>query len=646
MTPAAKRALFWSATLLSPVAALVCVELLLRLTGLFAPEPLFLDVPESHGAVRKFNPWVSRRYFDSTQASLPALAPELFTVIKPASTFRVLCLGESTTAGFPFEANVPFPAQLREILARAYPRRRVEVLNAGISAVSSFVVVDLLPDLLEEIRPDVVVVYLGHNEFYGVFGSASTLFPARKRLLVSAMLRLEHLHTVQMLKRLVQAFTPRPAPAAGDRSLMQAVVGNQDVVYHSPEYRNTMESFRANLESIAALCSDRGIPVVLGSLVSNWADQPPFQSARPNTADSARLAASLAAGSALLAAGDPPGAEARFREALAADSSNADAWFGAGRARLALHDSAGALAWLLGAKDRDAMRFRATEEANDIIRETAEKRGLRFIDLVKAFQDASPGRLIGNSLMCDHLHPSPRGYALMARAFYQGIASLPPLPPADQAFVPPDSPCGVTDLDWEIGLVKIFPMIHTWPFKQVRVTRADFRPHGDTAATRIAASYLRDQFAWTRAHDMLAHLYLERGSLEAARNEYRAVAVYLPDDPWPYQQLARLSEMESDWPARSAALREALARSSAKGLIAYQLALSEWKQGHLDKAMTAMDFAAGAPELKPEERENARFYLAGFLSDVGNRARARELLLAILKENRLVRPRTTVPHPA
>jgi len=629
MSPRAKRIVFWIATLMLPVAILVAAELLLRATDTCAPEPLFTEVPGSQGALLKFNPWATRLYFDSTQCALPNLTPELFARDKPDNTFRILCLGESTTAGFPFQSQVPFPPQLREILAHAYPHKRIEVLNAGISAISSYVVLDMLPELLGTTKPDLVVVYMGHNEFYGIYGSGSTLFPGEKRTLVALMLRLQHLHLAQMVKRVLNLFRSHPGSQAADRTLMQSVVGNQDIALGSPQYRHTMEAFRANLQAIVDLCKDKGVPILLSNLVSNYKDHPPFHSlsADASTDDFLR------AGDTLLANRHYADAEAKFQAAWRADSGSADAWFGIARARLAEGDSAGAFQWYAGAKDRDAMRFRATEEANGIIADVASRSHAGFVDMMRVFRNASPAGIIGGTLMVDHLHPNPQGYFLMAEAFYRGVLSLGALPPPDSSYIVPASPYGVTDLDWEMGLLKIFPMLHEWPFRQARVTRSDYHPHGDTAATRIALQYIREGFAWARAHDMMAHVYLDRKDFERAKLEYLAVAVYQPEDPWPYQQIATVFELQGDWPRRSAALREALMRSPIKGMLAYQLALSEEKQGHLKQAIVAMEFASGAPDLKREERENARFYLAGFLSDSGQHEQAKEVLLAILSEN-------------
>lgn len=636
MRPSLKRAIFWCATVLLPFALLGCVELFFRAAGLFSPEPLFLAVDGSRGAVLKFNPVVTRRYFDTSAVALPTLTPETFTVVKSPRTFRVLCLGESTTAGFPFESQVPFPAQLREILARAYPRLRIEVLNAGMSAISSYVVLDILPDLLSVTRPDVVVAYLGHNEFYGVYGSGSTLFPGKQHFFVVSMLRLQRFHVVQMLKRIVQALKPHAQSRAEGRSLMQGVVGDQEIALGSPEYTSTMEAFRANLASIAEVCRDRGVPVVIGNLVSNERDQPPFRSLqRPSGGESAtaRTAALLRAGDSLLALGDAPGAGLSFLEALRADSGDADAWFGAGRSLMAEGDTSGALQRFLGARDRDAMRFRASGEASEIIKLTAGRTGMVFVDVAGEIRRASPGGIIGNTLLCDHLHPNPQGYYLMAAALYRGVVSAGVLPAPDSSYHPPDSPYGVTDLDWEIGLLKIFPMLHEWPFRSDPIGQGDYRPHGDTAATSVALQYYREKFAWVRAHDRMAHIYVGKGDLERARREYAAVAVYQPDDPWPHQQIANLYGMEGNWKLRSAALQEALVRSPVKGMIAYQLAMSEWKQGHLARALEGMEFASGAPDLKPGERQNARFYLAGFLSDSGRKEEAIRTLRAILADD-------------
>jgi tetratricopeptide (TPR) repeat protein len=131
---------------------------------------------------------------------------------------------------------------------------------------------------------------------------------------------------------------------------------------------------------------------------------------------------------------------------------------------------------------------------------------------------------------------------------------------------------------------------------------------------------------------MMAREFLERNEPERAVREYVAVATYQPDDPWPHQQMAAIYEGMQNWQLRSAALQEALLRSPVKGMIAYQLALSEWRQGRLQSAIEGMEYAAGAPDLGRAEQLNARFHLAGFHADNGHPEITVRILRSILAE--------------
>ena len=56
------------------------------------------------------------------------------------------------------------------MLADAWPEREVEVVNLGITSIASFAVAQVVEDALV-LSPDLVVVYTGHNEFYGLYGT-------------------------------------------------------------------------------------------------------------------------------------------------------------------------------------------------------------------------------------------------------------------------------------------------------------------------------------------------------------------------------------------------------------------------------------------------------------------------------------------
>jgi lysophospholipase L1-like esterase len=83
--------------------------------------------------------------------------------------FRVLCIGESTTVGYPLPRSSPdtYPSMLQRRLEASFPGLDFAVVNRGLNAATSSTVVQRLPEWLERHRPHVVVAMLGANDgFY------------------------------------------------------------------------------------------------------------------------------------------------------------------------------------------------------------------------------------------------------------------------------------------------------------------------------------------------------------------------------------------------------------------------------------------------------------------------------------------------
>jgi hypothetical protein len=196
----------------------------------------------------------------------------------------------------------------------------------------------------------------------------------------------------------------------------------------------------------------RKIPVLLGTLVSNDCDLPPFRGVPDSThVDRSAVQRELEQGMGFLAEGRAADARAAYHSALQKDSGNAGAWYGYACAQLQSGDTAGARHSYEGARDRDVIRFRAPSDFNAVIRSVGHSPGAALVDVESLFVSRSPRRIIGNELLCDHLHPNPDGYFLMANGFFQAICELGILPGPDTGFVLPAAPYGVTALDWEIG---------------------------------------------------------------------------------------------------------------------------------------------------------------------------------------------------
>ena len=81
--------------------------------------------------------------------------------------YRIVCLGESTTFGATLETNdVPWPRLLeRAIQERLKPKRRVEVINAGVPGYHLLNNLELLRRDILPLKPDMIVSYHGFNGF-------------------------------------------------------------------------------------------------------------------------------------------------------------------------------------------------------------------------------------------------------------------------------------------------------------------------------------------------------------------------------------------------------------------------------------------------------------------------------------------------
>lgn len=71
--------------------------------------------------------------------------------LKQKGRYRILCLGESTTAG----GKESYPGQLEEILNQQNTRMQFSVINKGMSGLTTGVIVAQLEDNLDKYTPPI-----------------------------------------------------------------------------------------------------------------------------------------------------------------------------------------------------------------------------------------------------------------------------------------------------------------------------------------------------------------------------------------------------------------------------------------------------------------------------------------------------------
>jgi len=119
--------------------------------------------------------------------------------------YRVLCIGESTTA---LGGEDAYPHQLERILNEQAGRHLVSVVNRGVPAINTDRILAMIPALLGQYRPDVVVAMMGINDL-DVPGGA----PAEDGVLRRALSSLRIAKVVRYAGALWDA-RRREAPAA------------------------------------------------------------------------------------------------------------------------------------------------------------------------------------------------------------------------------------------------------------------------------------------------------------------------------------------------------------------------------------------------------------------------------------------------
>ena len=524
------------ATVLVPAIFFVLLELALRAGGYGVNTDLVLELKDDPAHTCYLNPDSPQRYFSPALRSIqPSVGFRTFTREKQPGALRIFVLGESTVAGFPFHVNGSFAGFLEDDLRAAYPNRSIEVINCGMTAICSYSVLDFAKQLVRY-DPDVFLVYLGHNEFYGALGAGSTSAASITRGVTLFRMSLAKLRTYQLLSnsifKLRTAFAKKKAP--GGRSLMASMIREKTIRMDDPIHKMAEATFRANLDAILDVAEEHHVRVVLSTMASNLRDLPPFDSAHKDGIDDIvrqRIDAEIQAGGLdhleKAVAMDTTYAAAHYALARTLDpeTTNGDTSAGA---------DASSRREYIAARDHDVVHFRACTRFNDIIRDVAAAHETPLVDMDAVFAAASPRDTPGLNLFLEHLHPNLHGAMLMAGAFRDAMRHAHMIPPSNgvqRSYEQTLHDAAITSLDLELAHQRIDAMTGQWPFpKNCSGFAAEFPP-APAHVAHFAEQVLHKTMGLDAAHEALGHEYLAANNLEPALDEFRALAKIYPVSP-------------------------------------------------------------------------------------------------------------------
>jgi lysophospholipase L1-like esterase len=478
--------LFAALAMALPLVLLVLAEVVLSRFGVAETErKVFIGVDQG-GEYLALNPSYVARYF---RDFVPGVAFTPFRAQKTDDTFRVFVLGGSTSAGFPYRFYNGFAGRLADELRAARFPQKIEVVNLGMSAVNSYTVLDLGREALKW-QPDALVVYAGHNEYYGAFGTGSTESGlGGSRWLKLAVIRLRRTVFFTLTESLFGLKTGTGSRVSEtERTLMARVVRDSDIEWGGDVFGSGVAQFESNMTALLKASAEAGVPILVGTLVSNLADQAPLS--------------------------DKAEANAAFQEGLSSRRSG---------------DNEGAHAAFVRARQLDGIRFRAPTELNDWLRGNVRALGGGLVDLVPVFVSESLQGLEGMGLFADHLHPNAKGHQLMATSFRRALV------PGDPVIsVRPDSSLDM--LDASHSRLLLLRLLGDYPFRKdadLEEVNAEYtqllrEAKGGSMSDSIAVGILTGQIDYPAAQLKVSQLLLAAGDTLAALRSYRALLEWQP----------------------------------------------------------------------------------------------------------------------
>ena len=423
LSPARKR-VFWAILIFSVfLLPLLAWEAALRVIGAGVSDDPYLQLGPTYPFFVKRN-IDGRQYYRVANRRLYRERNTAFPVEKDPGTFRVFCVGESASAGWPHPSHEIYSAYLEEALARAYPQHKIEVINVSAHSFPAYRVRQVLEKVVE-LEPDLIVIWSGNNEFlerriYSASGGQGRwLDPFIEVANRSVLFR-----TLRVNPLVREWFPENTTPPEDDPYLWWSLLEKLPLALrtNSEQFERVKQHYAFSIESMVKAARAERVPVILITVPVNLRDWRPNASYQIQGDDLARWQEHYARGRADLLRSDLDSAISELEVAKSLAPLHAETYFELARALEAKGRFAEALENFSRARDLDYNPSRAISDFNAIVRGIASRYDdAELVDADAAFRSASAPRAPGFDLFLDYVHPTKQGNLLMARIIFDTI---------------------------------------------------------------------------------------------------------------------------------------------------------------------------------------------------------------------------------
>lgn len=546
MTQIKKRQVaFMAIAIIIPFVVLISLEFLLGVFHYGYDTRLFIEDSTKPGIINT-NTHISKLFFSNNKDARLGIQHS-FKKVKSPETFRIFVLGESSAFGYPYTQRASFARMLEYRLANTFKNRNIEMINLSITAINSIAFLNFTNEIIE-MEPDAILIYAGHNEYYGAMGVGSSHRIGSNRNIINSIISLRKFKVVQLafdFSGFIRSLFAKNGQKEG-KGFMHRMSGEQEVPYGSPLFRKGIDQFEGNMDGLLSLFDKHQIPVFYSNLVSNERGQKPFISIL-NVADTTSFFKEFRKGFQAFNSGAYDEAETSFLNAGQIDSTYAMNNFLLGEIAYLKGNFEQACRYFKQAKDFDALRFRAPEAINRKIKELSLKYGhIHFVDAKKEFTEQSPSGILDNHLFTDHLHPNLFGYFLLSEAFYKSIIESGIAGKNTNSVSATDSwnEMPVTTVDSIYGDWMAMVMKEQWPFYE----KADFDPDKNLSyPEKLTLQIFNNQISMDMAMDSLFAFYSKEGDILQSLKVIKSMGLDHPEN-WRYPaETANLYSMLPDF---------------------------------------------------------------------------------------------------
>jgi tetratricopeptide (TPR) repeat protein len=329
--------------------------------------------------------------------SLPQTLPE-----PPPGELHVAFVGESTMAGFPY-MKFGIPKVVGWQLEQMYPGHKVVLDDLSAVGLNLHAALDRLNKLT--VRPQLLLLYSGHNEFfYDVEELATDVDLPWERF--DWLFEWSPLFRV-LDRRISRHLGVHALESQGTRTLVDRPIA-------SPEARERrLARFGAQLEQLAQWCEEHEIAGIWFEPAGSESDYAPNRSCLDHAAtdsERAEIESIERDGRALEEAGGWKEASVKFRAAVDLYPDFAEFHFQLAECLMRAGPAGEARRHYFEALELDGLPVRMTQRWRQRVREVAHRHPISLVDTASVLRPRTPSGILDRSVFLDYVHPNLRAY--------------------------------------------------------------------------------------------------------------------------------------------------------------------------------------------------------------------------------------------